>query len=172
MQSRTPPSQQSSWDRFEAFVAQVMQAEQVPAVSVAFARDGEIVYARGFGWQDREKGIEADAATVYGVASVTKSFTAVAILQLEEAGKLSVHDPVRRHLPEFRVSDPNATERMTLHHLLSRTSGPPRWPVRRGGRVRAHPERPPRPIPRSVHDLLAYLAEEPYEMLAAPGETS
>ncbi|MFO7311512.1 MAG: serine hydrolase domain-containing protein [Bacillota bacterium] len=171
MQSRTPPSQQSSWDRFEAFVAQVMQAEQVPAVSVAFARDGEIVYARGFGWQDREKGIEADAATVYGVASVTKSFTAVAILQLEEAGKLSVHDPVRRHLPEFRVSDPNATERITLHHLLSHTSGLPPLPVRRGGQLQAHPERPPRPIPRSVDDLLAYLAEEPYEMLAAPGET-
>src|SRR5690606_15024245 len=92
-------------------------------------------------------------------------------LQLEEAGKLSVHDPVRRHLPEFRVSDPNATERITLHHLLSHTSGLPPLPVRRGGQLQAHPERPPRPIPRSVDDLLAYLAEEPYEMLAAPGET-
>src|SRR5690606_4169072 len=75
----------------------------------------------------------ADAATVYGVASVTKSFTAACILQLEEAGKLSVTDPVRRHLPGFRVSDPGATERITIHHLLSHTSGLPPLPVRRGG---------------------------------------
>ena len=106
---RTEPSPQPLWEQFEAYVAQVMAVERVPAVSVAFARDGEIVYVWGFGWQDRERGISADAATVYGVASVTKSFTAACILQLEEAGKLSVTDPVRRHLPGFRVSDPAAT---------------------------------------------------------------
>ncbi|HLT59022.1 MAG: beta-lactamase family protein [Limnochordales bacterium] len=168
---RTEPSPQPLWEQFEAYVAQVMAVERVPAVSVAFARDGEIVYARGFGWQDRERGISADAATVYGVASVTKSFTAACILQLEEAGKLSVTDPVRRHLPGFRVSDPGATERITIHHLLSHTSGLPPLPVRRGGQLMAHPQRPARPIPQTVADLLAYLAEEPYELLAPPGET-
>lgn len=162
---------QPAWERVEDVVARIMETDQVPGLSVAFGRDGEIVYARGFGWRDREQGIAADAATVYGIASVTKSFTAAAILQLQEAGKLSVTDPVRRHLPEFRVPDPEATENITVHHLLSHTSGLPPLPVRRGGQLMAHPARPAWPIPRAAADLLAFLAQEPYALLAPPGET-
>ena len=164
----------NGWDAFEAFVHRIMDEEQIPGVSVAFARHGELVYARGFGFRDREAGIPADAATVYGVASVTKSFTAMAIMKLQDEGKLSVHDPVRRYLPGFSLHDPEGVAGggadVTIHHLLSHTSGLPPLGARRGVLPGGVPADPPLPAPPTLEALLRYLAEQPYRLLGAPGE--
>ncbi len=91
----------------------------VPGASLLVLRDGEAVVRRGYGRSDLEQGIEAGPATDYRLASVSKQFTAAAILLLAQDGKLAIDDPVRKWLPAL----PPAAEAITLRHLLTHTSG-------------------------------------------------
>jgi CubicO group peptidase (beta-lactamase class C family)/D-alanyl-D-alanine dipeptidase len=91
----------------------------VPGASLLVLKDGKAVVRRGYGRADLEKGIEAGPATNYRLASVTKQFTAAAILLLAQDGKLSIDDPVRKWLPTL----PRSADGMTLRHLLEHTSG-------------------------------------------------
>ena len=101
-----------------------MQERDVPAMSVAVAKDGRLLWAEGFGMADRERGIAADADTMYSLASVTKTFTAVALMTLVQEGRIALDDPVNRHLGEARlhswVDDADAA---TLRHVANHTSG-------------------------------------------------
>src|SRR5699024_1662588 len=87
--------------------------------------DGKRVYDKGFGYRDVEQQLQVTEDTVFGIASMTKSFACVAIMQLQEAGKLSVHGPVKTYLPNFRVPHPTYTDQITIHHLMTHTSGLP-----------------------------------------------
>lgn len=91
----------------------------VPGASLLVLRDGEIVLQRGYGMADLEAGTPATPSTHYRLASVTKQFTAAAILTLAGRGALSLEDPVRRYLPDL----PTATGEVTIRHLLTHTSG-------------------------------------------------
>jgi CubicO group peptidase (beta-lactamase class C family) len=91
----------------------------VPGASLLVLRDGEAVVRRGYGLSDLEVGTEAGPATDYRLASVTKQFTAAAILLLAQDGKLGIDDPVRRWLPTL----PHAADAITLRHLLTHSSG-------------------------------------------------
>jgi len=90
-------------EKFEGFVADTMVRDHVPGLSLAVVKGNEVVYARGFGARRFKDNAPASPNTLYGVGSCTKPFTALAMMQLVEQGKLSVHDPVKKHLPEFRV---------------------------------------------------------------------
>jgi CubicO group peptidase (beta-lactamase class C family) len=90
---------------------------------VLVAQHGKPIYARAFGYADREQKRAATADTSFRIGSVTKQFTAAAILRLEQAGKLSVDDPVRKHLPEF----PGPGREVTIHQLLTHTGGIPSY---------------------------------------------
>ncbi|GAB2611904.1 hypothetical protein GCM10027191_04650 [Novilysobacter erysipheiresistens] len=94
-------------------------AGDVPGASLLVLKDGEPVVRRGYGLSELERGVEAGPATNYRLASITKQFTAAAILLLAENGALDLDDPLRQWLPSL----PPATEGITLHHLLSHTSG-------------------------------------------------
>lgn len=161
----------------ERFAAETMAEHRIPGLSLAVAQDGAPVYTSGFGHRDREAGLPATPDTVYGIASCTKSFTAAAIMQLQEAGRLAVHDPVARHLPEFRTPDPVATGKITLHHLLTHTAGFPPLPSRALALARAVARDPDaKPADRGGHppidtfeQLLEYIATTPFELLAPPG---
>ncbi len=89
--------------------------------TVAAVRDGELVHCEGFGLSDVAGGIEAGCDTVYDVMSMTKQFTAAAILKLEMLGKLRVSDPLSR----FVDGVPRDKRPITLHHLLTHTAGLP-----------------------------------------------
>ncbi|HTM70713.1 MAG TPA: serine hydrolase domain-containing protein [Luteimonas sp.] len=91
----------------------------VPGASLLVIKDGHEVVRRGYGRSDLEAGVEAGPGTDYRLASVSKQFTAAAILLLAEDGKLSVDDPARKWLPEL----PAAADAITLRHLLTHTSG-------------------------------------------------
>jgi len=114
--------------QFERFTEQLIRSHQIPGVSIGLNQDGESIYFKGFGHRNTERNLPVDPETVFGIASITKSFTAVAIMQLQEAGKLSVHDRIKKHLPEFRTPDPEKTEQMTIHHFLTNSSGLPPLP--------------------------------------------
>jgi CubicO group peptidase (beta-lactamase class C family) len=92
---------------------------QVPGASLLVVRNGRPILERAYGLSDLEKGIRADPSTNYRLASVTKQFTAAAILLLAQDRKLSLNDPVRRWLPSL----PAALDSVTLTHLLTHTSG-------------------------------------------------
>ncbi|HEX2202087.1 MAG TPA: serine hydrolase domain-containing protein [Longimicrobium sp.] len=87
--------------------------------SILVARDGRVLLEKGYGLADRAAGTPVTAQTVFDIGSITKQFTAAAILKLEEAGKLRVTDPVSRHLPGV----PADKASMTLHHLLTHSAG-------------------------------------------------
>jgi CubicO group peptidase (beta-lactamase class C family) len=110
-------------EKFESLIADAMIRDHVPGLSLAVVKDGKVVYARGFGARRFKDNAPATPNTLYGVGSCTKSFTALAIMQLVEQGKLSVHDPVRKHLPEFKVG--KEENPICIHHLLTHSSGMP-----------------------------------------------
>jgi CubicO group peptidase (beta-lactamase class C family) len=87
--------------------------------SLVVAREGEMVHCEGFGMADREARVAAGCDTVYDVMSMTKQFTAAAILKLELMGKLAVSDPIGKHIGPV----PGDKRRITLHQLLTHTSG-------------------------------------------------
>ena len=98
----------------------LMEKGKVPGVSVAVVQDGKIIYASGFGARDSERGLPTTADTLFGIGSITKSFVAVGILKLAEEGKLSLDDPVSKHVPFALGSEGNP---ITIHHLLTHSSG-------------------------------------------------
>lgn len=90
-----------------------------PGISVAIARGGEIVYRRGFGLAQMEYGIPIDPGTVFHVASVSKQFTAFALVLLEQDGVLSMDDDVRNYVPWLH----DFGHTITIRHLLNHSSG-------------------------------------------------
>jgi len=92
--------------------------------SVLVAKDGRVAYKKAYGHADVELGVRSKPSMKYQIGSITKQFTAACILQLEERGLLSVEDPITRHLKDY-PSDPG--DRVTIHHLLSHTSGVPSY---------------------------------------------
>ena len=92
---------------------------RVPGASVLVLRDGEPLVRRGYGLADLEAGTPAGPGTNYRLASVTKQFTAAAVLLLAEDGRLTLDDPVKRWLPSL----PAAADAVTLRQLLAHTSG-------------------------------------------------
>jgi CubicO group peptidase (beta-lactamase class C family) len=91
----------------------------VPGAGVAVLREGVILHRAAYGLADLEGRVAATTATNYRLASITKQFTAAAILLLAEYGRLSVDESVREWLPSL----PDAADEMTIRHLLTHTSG-------------------------------------------------
>ena len=106
----------------EEFVLARMGETHLPSVTVAAVERGETIYARGFGMRDIEHSLPATPRTRYGIGSVTKSFTCVALLQLQEQGRLRIDDPIDRYLP---VTVRPFGEPVRLHHLMTHSSGIP-----------------------------------------------
>jgi len=102
---------------FEVELEAVRQELKIPGMSAAIVRDGQLIWARGFGYADVENQIPAGPDTPYHLASVTKPFAAVIIMQLVQEGKLSLDDPVSR----YGVLVPEG-DKVLVRHLLSHTS--------------------------------------------------
>ena len=111
---------------FSKFVRSTMEAWKVPGAAIAVVRDGEIVFMRGFGLRDVENGLPVTPQTIFALASGTKAFTTMALGLLADQGKLDWDTPVRHYLPDFKLHDPFATERITPRDLVTHRSGLPR----------------------------------------------
>lgn len=163
---------------FETFAEDLLAHHAVPGAAVAASRNDAVVYARGFGAADLERAVPAGPETIFGVASVTKSFTAAAIMRLADERRLSVDDPVVDYLPEFRVPRGEAAT-IRIHHFLTHTPGFPPLPSRWyafGASAREDPEGAPPPVRveerppfATAADLMAYLAETDWTPLGPPG---
>ena len=103
-------------------VPELMREARMPGFAIAVVQDGETIYADAFGARDTEKNLPATTDTLFGIGSITKSFVAIAILQLAEAGELSLDDPVSEHLP-FKLGLPD--EPIRIRHFLTHSPGFP-----------------------------------------------
>ncbi len=113
----------------ERAIEMLMKLAHMSAVSAAIVKNGEVVWAKGFGLANREKNVAADEDTIYLVASISKTFTATAIMQLYEEGKINLDDDVNKYLP-FSLRNPKypdkpITVRMLLAHQSSLAQDPP-----------------------------------------------
>jgi D-alanyl-D-alanine carboxypeptidase len=117
----------SNLDLFSAWVESQMAYKGLPGMSVGLVYDQELIWTKGFGYADVEKKIAATPETIYRIASITKLFTSTAILQLRDAGKLQLDDPVSKHLPWFSIKKKeDDASVIRIRHLLTHTSGLPR----------------------------------------------
>ena len=95
-----------------------LKGKEAPGIAVLVAKDGGILYRKGFGYADIKNKIPITPETKFRIGSVTKQFTAAAILKLQENNLLSVHDKLSKFIPDF----PRGNE-VTIHQLLTHTSG-------------------------------------------------
>lgn len=107
----------------DAFVEDVMQAFEVPGLALAVVKNGKVLVAKGYGVRRLGASEPVDARTLFGIASNTKVFTAVALGLLVEEKKIGWEDPVIRHLPWFQMWDPYVTRELTIRDLLVHRSG-------------------------------------------------
>jgi CubicO group peptidase (beta-lactamase class C family) len=106
----------------DRYVRSEMDAQRIPGLALGIVQGDRIVHVQGFGQADRS-GREVTPETPFLIGSVTKSFTALAIMQLSEAGRVQLDAPVQRYLPWWRVADPDASTQITVRHLLYQVSG-------------------------------------------------
>ena len=90
-----------------------------PGVTVLIKHKGELIYHKGFGMANVEQQVKMDPENVFRIGSITKQFTACAILKLAEEGKLALTDNLHKYLPDY----PTQGETITIEHLLTHTSG-------------------------------------------------
>ncbi|MDI1450540.1 serine hydrolase domain-containing protein [Polyangium sp. 6x1] len=111
----------------ERYIADVVARRGFPGVAFGIVIDGELVYAKGFGVADVASKAPVDKDTVFRIASLTKSFTAMSVLELRDEGKLSLDDPAVKYVPELaglRYPTRDAAP-ITLRHLLGHGAGFP-----------------------------------------------
>src|SRR5262245_47704919 len=108
----------------DAYVAEKMRAPRLPGVALAIVEDDRIVYLKGYGRTD-SSGRPVTPQTAFALGSITKSITALAVMQLVEAGRIELDAPVRRYIPWFRTADAQASAGITVRELLNQTSGLP-----------------------------------------------
>ena len=103
------------------------ERQNVPGIAYGIVVDGRVVHVGTAGLRDVAARAAVDTGTVFRIASMTKSFTAAAILQLRDEGRLSLDDPAERYVPELAALRPAASDapRITIRHLLTHSAGFP-----------------------------------------------
>ena len=102
---------------------QQLAHRNVPGLTIAVVHDQEVVWSNSYGWADLESQRPMTSSTPFRIGSVTKVFTATAVMQLRDAGKLQLDDPVPAHLPWFSVVSAADDPPITIRHLLTHTAG-------------------------------------------------
>ncbi len=106
-------------DRIDRYLNLEMQKRQIPGLALAVLKNGKVAKMKGYGLANIELNVAVTPSTVFDLASLTKQFTAAAVLLLAEEGKLGVDDSIRQYLP----AAPTAWDPITIRHLLTHTSG-------------------------------------------------
>jgi CubicO group peptidase (beta-lactamase class C family)/uncharacterized protein YneR len=112
------PSEKGLTSQIDALLQKVYKADE-PGASVLVKKQGQVLFRKGYGLADMELGIPVEPDMVFRLGSITKQFTAVAILMLAEQGKLPLQDEITKFLPDY----PTQGKTITVEHLLTHTSG-------------------------------------------------
>lgn len=110
----------------DEFVNQALKDWRVPGVAVAVVQGDKVILMKGYGYRDVEKQLPVTPHTLFGIGSITKSFSVTTLGMEMDEGKLDWDKPVRDYLPNFKMSDPVVTEQMSIRDLITHRSGLPR----------------------------------------------
>lgn len=119
MEEKTDELDPEKRERLEDFISEQIADNNIPGISIAVVEEDQIKYAKGFGARDLKENLPATKDTLYGVASITKSFTAAAVMKLVEKDSLELDEPISKYLPVEWADD------VAVHHLLTHSSGMP-----------------------------------------------
>ena len=115
-----PPFDAARAHAIDAIAAGELHAGSTPGLAIGVVEDGLLVYARGFGWANQQRHRRMTPNTQMPIGSLTRQFTAAAVLLLQQRGKLSLSDPVTKYIPDLTIA-----EHVTVAQLLTDTSGLP-----------------------------------------------
>ncbi len=114
------------WKGFDTFVEQQLKEWDVPGAAVAVVKDGEVLFAKGYGLRDVKNKKPMTAQTLLAIGSCTKAFTSMTVGMLVDEGKMKWDTPAREYLPSLKFYDEYTTNHITLRDMLSHRSGLPR----------------------------------------------
>ena len=163
----------------DARISSLIARDRLPGVSVCAIGPEGVCFARGYGFRDAAHAIAPDVDTVFGIASMSKSITALALAILETEGKVCYDDPVYRYFPDFSVPGA-ARDTVTLRTLAEHTSGIPpmeplEWSIAMNSQreesewSRAMRKSAPNAM-ATIEQVIDYIAHCPYPAVGAPGE--
>lgn len=165
--------------RLDEFIQEEIQTQNIPGLSLSFTGPTGTLFEKSYGYCDIKQENPVNPDTIMGVASLSKSFTAVALALLEEEGKLEFTDPVTRFFPNFKIPG-TPKDAVLIKHLLDHTSGLPLLPTlqhcmdthaqRDEGETRETDTLPRRIKVDTVEDIINYIVVGDYEPLGQPGE--
>ena len=121
------PSVADAITLLDLWIEEHVRYHQIPGVAIGIVFDQELVWAQGYGVTDLEQQKPMTPSTLFRMGSVTKVFTATAVMQLRDEGKLRLDDPITRPLPDFTIQSPFPdAPPITIWNLLTHTGGLPR----------------------------------------------
>ncbi len=153
-----PPSNAELQSKIDAIAAEFLKSPGAVGLSIGVARNGEVIVATGYGLADAEFDVPANEDTMFRIGSVTKQFTAAAIMRFVEQGKISLDDDLSLYLPDFPLQG-NA---VTIRHLLNHTSGIPSYTSLGEEWAKLMP------LELSHDEMLALVKDKPFDF--PPGE--
>ncbi len=168
-----------TFEQLDAALRAHVEAEKLPGVSVSINGPDGVIFERGYGYGDMEKTKPIDEHTIFGIASMSKSMTTLALCMLAAEGALSFSDPVSKYFPSFDMPG-TPKEAVQLHHLAMHTAGiPPMEPLewsiamnseeREGEWITEVRKTAPNKM-ETIEQIIDYIALGKYGSLGAPGE--
>jgi CubicO group peptidase (beta-lactamase class C family) len=118
-----PPTLQDRLDRIVQQLEVAQERSHTPGLAIAIVKDDQVILSRGFGLADVDAATPATDETLFAVGSTTKAFTATLVGMLVDDGKMAWDEPVRKYLPIFKLSDPQANEQVAVRDLLCHRVG-------------------------------------------------
>lgn len=153
----------------------------IPGMALVVQRNGKSIYEKYYGYRNVAEKLPVTDDTIFGLASITKSLTSLAVMQLRDAGKLNVEDKVVDWLPMLKLPEEDFTRELEIHHLMSHTSGFPGLPLVHHARSTSILDDPDGEYLfgdvsvddgnriRTVDDLIKQIGKKEFKMLGEPG---
>ena len=124
-QLRANAAQSTPEMKIDRFITHQMTTQHLPGLALAITHENQVMYVKGYGKADTQEPVTPQ--TQFPIASLSKSFTAIAVLQLVEARQIDLDTPVKQYLPKFTLADPQTADQITIRHLLNHVSGLSDW---------------------------------------------
>ncbi len=116
-------AQEPNLRKLDAYIKSAMTEHQIPGLAIGIVKDGAVMYQKGFGVKSGAEGGAITTNTMFGIASLSKAFTAAAVGKLVDQGLVSWDDPVKKHLPNWKLYDSYVSDHFTIRDLLCHRSG-------------------------------------------------
>ena len=109
---------QKDQEKYDEYIQKAVNDFELPGLAISIVKDGQVQFQKAYGYENQPKQTELKTNSIFGIASLSKAFTATAIAMLVDDGKLNWDDRVQQHLKYFTLSDEYVASQMTIEDLL------------------------------------------------------